>query len=563
MTPIELNGKTFCSNCGLTIANNAPEPVKNVINPAPETVSNVETNEPEEIEFPVVPELVEATATVPDEAPMPITDYPTNEAASPEQVSSQTIANAVPITQPTDFFGQLAAQPKNTIENLGHKLNVFDEDKATREVAAVVATPAVSKPITEQAERDLGLKPELPVVPPVHAAPTVVESQIPTEGAALESKISDLLIPNEEDFTRAEAETNIPSESYIELANPGSEQSALEASGILLDILAEGHTAPKTDVPMVEPDIAPVIMAAKTSSSVIPAKEIELETKPLDPVAEPEIPKTTETAEKDDIYELPKEIKKGLRKKKPGKAAKVTAVAATAASLDSKIEAEIDKLEDIITDTPETKVELTPDQAANFDPDALPEKSKIIKEYFTASIDRDKAAHTSKKKKDKKNKTAKIIAIIAGSIIGIAALGGGGYAGYFYLKPTPKPVVISNETATFATTKPVTIPEGYTQKSEQFIAADKTYEVVYEFTADPTKTITYKQIQAEDAKAYITNYLATGTKIYLEKTVEGITFTEVEKNNLLWSKDGFVYIIEANDFTFDNALLYKMAGVTE
>ncbi len=59
MEPIELSGKVFCSNCGLTIKNNQPAQV-NTVSQSFQKVEDVATERPEELQFPVVPEIADA-----------------------------------------------------------------------------------------------------------------------------------------------------------------------------------------------------------------------------------------------------------------------------------------------------------------------------------------------------------------------------------------------------------------------------------------------------------------------------------------------------------------------
>jgi hypothetical protein len=245
--PIELNGKVFCSNCGLTIANNPTEPSVNAIKPEPNTVTDVETEGPEEINFPIVPEVVEA--------------------------ASSATSNETP--------------EKTTTETLPRKLEVVTEEEP-------IQTTESFRPITEEAEKDLGLTPS-------------AEEPL-AEGPVFESKISELSIPSEDDFDSAGSSENESAGSYIEIADPGNEKSTLEASGILLDILGEDAKAA---------NIKPSVISTEAEKSSLdrsldPARDDNV----LNPVLEPEIPAKTDTKEDDDIYTLPSEVKVGLAKKR-------------------------------------------------------------------------------------------------------------------------------------------------------------------------------------------------------------------------------------------------------
>ena len=505
MTPIELNGKTFCSNCGLTIANNSPSPVQSTINPVPETVSNIETQPPEEVDFPVIPEVVEAEVqqSVDSTPEAPIIPNP-EEAETPKASEEPLI----------DYFGQFGNTDEGeTTEPLGKKLDVITE------------TPEPSMPITEETERDLGIVPEEPV---------------------LESKISELAIPNEEDFSFGTPEqTDLPVEqSYVELANPGDEQETLEASGILLDILGEEKPEKKEDKKTPK---------KTTSTPSVPTAEA------LNPVTEPELPAETETKEEDDdIYTLPTEVKVGLRNKKVTKDTPIPP--------DPKTEEQIEKLEEEIAEAPVPVVDVTPEEAATYDPDAVElhtidaasQKAKVIKDYFSTAIEKDKEAKKKKTKKKKRGNLLRSFAISLLVIAVIAVLAVSSYLAYNTYNPANKEQKVS-ESASFSTLTPSYVPEGYSLTSSNYSDTDKTFDMLYTFTSDKAKTIVYKQIQTDSAADYISKYVTEANATYTEKVIADVTFTEVGGVNLLWAKDGFVFLIESKNFTFSNDLLYKMA----
>ncbi len=281
MEPIELNGKVFCSNCGLTIKSGQPtEPVRHASQQS-EKVEDVATNVPEEVQFPVVPEVAETleaeTKSVPD------------------------------VVLPSADENPIATTPQ---EEQPEPIEQF-------------------KPITQAAEEELGLtRPETVAEPEQESVP------------GLESKIPDIAIPSESDF---EDTTNpeLPQTSYLELNNPGNEKEALDASSILLDILAE---EPKEAKP-----------ATKEPRKL---KVNILKDKPENPVEHPEIePATT----------IPEEVKDAPE------------------TIDPKIEKKIENLEKKIEDLPEPEVEVKPEDANEYDPDTL-DKAKAIKEYFDSAI---------------------------------------------------------------------------------------------------------------------------------------------------------------------------------
>ena len=560
MTPIELNGKVFCSNCGLTIANNGqttantPQPT---INQSPNTVSDLVTEAPEEIEFPIVPEVITSEKSK-------ISEDIHSEPIIPN--FEETEAAKAPETPLIDYFGQFVGKETDTADKpIGRKLEVMTD------VPASDTTPPM--PITEETMKDLGITPEVPMPKP--------------EEPILESKISDLSIPTEEDFANeTPVSADIPIEqSYMELKNPGNEKETLETSGILLDILGEeGNDT--TDA------TAPAIPAAAGISLDLRDKQEYESEKILDPVAEPEIPAETETNKNDDIYTLPSEIKVGIRNKKVSKEMTISdnlsssdeanlprgkagdadilrqAQNDTEIAVDPKTESKIEKLEEKIAGAPEPIVDLTPDDAKQYDPDTIDphnidpdtEKSKVIKEYFSTAIERDKETHKSKIKKKKQIKSLKIFIYFAAAVIVLVILSVGGIFIYGRYKPTAAVVQKVAETSTFTTVSPSYIPEGYVLETSNYSDSAKTFEMVYKFTSDKTKTITFKQVKTDNSKKFISDYISSANTNFAVKVIDGTTFTEADGLNLLWSNDDFVFVIETQNFTFSNDLLYKMAG---
>lgn len=498
MTPIELNGKVFCSNCGLTIANNSPEPTTNTISPTPETVSNVATNVPEEVQFPVIPEIALA-----DE----------NKSTANETAGFYT-------NQPSEVEEPTQEKIEEVIEApVARKLEIITDDESPQTESWA--------PITAEIAKDLG----------------VSNTETTDNEPVFESKISDLSIPSEEDFSEITTDHE-PVSSYVELANPGNEKETLEASGILLDILGNENNQPQT-----EPDTG-----SQKSEAI------------LNPIAEPEIPAETETKEEDDIYTIPSEIKVGLRNKKVTKKHNTKEITQKPEEVDPKTEKKIEKLEELIADTPEPTISLTAEEAKDYDPDTIDikdinptvEKSKIIKDYFSTAIEKDKKVKKKKSKKKKRKQSFKIIKIIISSILIFCIFAVGVYFAYDYFKPA-RAVQQSVEMSRFTTITPTYIPEGYLLKNSDYFDSDKTFQVSYIFANDKSKMITYRQIQVDNTGKFISDYILAENASFIEKTVGDLTITEVNKNNLVWAKDEFVFIIETENYDLSNELLYKIA----
>ena|GEM_PF-1136751 len=543
MTPIELNGKVFCSNCGLTVANNSPAPVVNAINPASESVSNVETNNPDEISFPVIPEVAEGKreSAISDQVMIqPATDPGT------ETMTVGDTNDSVPTQKLSDPFGQFASMDP-TSEAVGRKLEVVSEES--------------TRPITEAIAHDLGISTE-------EVTPEVEPEPIATPEPSYESKISELSIPTEEDFNDEPETTGGNISSYLELSNPGNEQATLEASGILLDILGEEQAVvPEVD----ESDSATLETQSEHFEPKNPAEDMT-----LNPVENPEIPAETLTEEDDDIFILPSKLKVGLRSKKANKTPKkkekidIAEAAVTPLEIDPKVEAEIEKLEETIEAIPEPVVELTSEEAAKYDPDTIDEadvdmnneKAKVIKDYFSTAIEKDKITLKKKAKQKKKKNNLKMFIVIALIVGGVAILSTGSYFAYKYYNPAVL-VQQAKETAVFSTKSPSFVPDGYVLTGSNYSSAEKTFTMAYNFSGDKAKTITFKQIQTDSAKQYIADYVLRADTTFIEKEVAGISITEVAGSNLVWAQDNFVFTVETKNFTFTTDLLYKMAEMVQ
>jgi len=471
----------------------------NAIKPEPNTVTDVETEGPEEINFPIVPEVVEA--------------------------ASSATSNETP--------------EKTTTETLPRKLEVVTEEEP-------IQTTESFRPITEEAEKDLGLTPS-------------AEEPL-AEGPVFESKISELSIPSEDDFDSAGSSENESAGSYIEIADPGNEKSTLEASGILLDILGEDAKAA---------NIKPSVISTEAEKSSLdrsldPARDDNV----LNPVLEPEIPAKTDTKEDDDIYTLPSEVKVGLANKKIRKEAHHSELTkdVTEDLIDPKTEKKIEKIEEKIEDISEPEVSLTPEEAEKYDPDTIdvadihPDSTKgqVIKEYFTAAIEKDKVAKKTKtKKKAQKNHRVllgwMLLALAIVTAITFVSL----YA-YKYFSPENQ-VEKTQENADFTTIEPSYIPEGYSLSSSDYSVTDQAFMTTYEFLDNPAETITFKQVRTSLPDKYISDYLKADVVSFVEKEINGILYTEINKNNLIWQNVGFVFIIETQNYELSNELLYKMA----
>jgi hypothetical protein len=146
MTPIELNGKVFCSNCGLTIANNSTGTIE-----IPQPTISQYFNE---IHKDKTDTLEGTTSTItsdliPDEKETDIQPMiPSQEEVPPTNPTD---------TKPIDYFGQFRNVPvEERASDNGRKLEVRTDDNIS-DTEKSVSISDNSKPITEEAVESLGI----------------------------------------------------------------------------------------------------------------------------------------------------------------------------------------------------------------------------------------------------------------------------------------------------------------------------------------------------------------------------------------------------------------------
>jgi hypothetical protein len=107
------------------------------------------------------------------------------------------------------------------------------------------------------------------------------------------------------------------------------------------------------------------------------------------------------------------------------------------------------------------------------------------------------------------------------------------------------------------------VPAGYEMISSNFNPTDKKLIIQYKFVTNDKKTLVYSQKELGtdfDASATIKSYIDSRKGIsYTSKTDANITYTEFSDGTLIWTKDKFVFTIEANNYDYSHDQIYQMA----
>ncbi len=620
MEPIELGGKTFCSNCGLSVGAASPQ-AKVMIN-----TSFAKTTAP-------------ATPILNDAPPAPL---------SPQTPIKDGIKTdlGLPVNEADDLIIANSSPEEPAVS---------DVVELQQPVKLSVTTETEKQPLTNDdgfytsAPNPETLPQDTPVAPEVSDTNPETEESIPPLGQTIE-------IPNENDFEAP----GLDATNDKSLEEKVQNVDTLGASGILLDILNENYQAAgreenvkaleaaeeliddistpseaeahagvlldKPENPIENPEIA-----APLSTTEIEAPE-HVDTTDIEPQIEPAKPTKTvvahthkeevedsepkETpAHSDELYMLPHEIEKS---KNPAPTKEVTdeieMVEEKLASLEDPIvDPEITSSKDydpdavaplakevvenykpVVETTSETtkpSVDLVDTSAEDNSPAAPATpgvKQEVIKSFFKEKIEGPKKQkkvnflnnllRKSPKKSPKKGTesvTAKVIApekgkkrlplwlkVSFGVVGGLFLVLTITFSLIYFFKPAEQQARTQQaaEVSNFDSLIPATLPPGYEMSSSNYDEGKKKLTVKYAFVNDKSKTLTYTQAQANDAAAALAEYIGSNDKAtFVTHEQDGTTFTELSTGTLVWTKDGFLFTIETVKYDFAQDLLYKMA----
>jgi hypothetical protein len=198
--------------------------------------------------------------------------------------------------------------------------------------------------------------------------------------------------------------------------------------------------------------------------------------------------------------------------------------------------------------------------------------SHVSPEYFKKIIEINKAQNkiakpashnNSKGKKAVKNKKNSLLYIFIGFISFFVLI-----TAIFMINNSTKPeaqIEKAISSATFNTKKPNYIPEGYILSNADFDKTKNIYKLEYRFATDKNRKIIFEQTKQSEPTDYINNLIKFDykDKEFTQKTVAEQDYTEVAKYTILWNRAEMVYTISATNTIMDNNLLYKMAESIE
>ena len=363
MEPIELSGKTFCSNCGLTIGAASPYSPAATITPfsdtdKPTTTETVDTAEP----------------TIPMEPQTPIKDTTKGEFG-------------LPVNEPGDLIISNESVPEKEEAVVESTTNFQEPGKLTvsSDSEQPLATEVVEAPSTTDlpATKEDNNEPE--EVPAAESADDILTPPISEEVPPFSQQVA---VPDESEFEAPAAKTENSSQTNEEKIK---EVDTLGASGILLDILSENYHATEAKNEINALNAAEEVLdevesedkkepkhnkSAKAQPEVAlnpvenpelssPLDELEITdgeqgtidsktTKVIDTEISADKDSTTEKTDVDDLYKLPHEIKDDTTPKP-----------------DSKTEAAIEKIEDKLDDLNDSEPTKSDLASGYYDPDTL------------------------------------------------------------------------------------------------------------------------------------------------------------------------------------------------
>lgn len=497
--PIELNGKTFCSNCGLGINNSSLSSASEVQKPAENIpIQEAVTPTPTPITIPdevkvesTEPPIVENTFEQEDQATLETT---TQEGPILMDILS-TPAETTPATpkpEPVNFDSAV-----QNIENLGTAgilLDILSNEQSQK-------ANEVNKKALEAAEElidNINIQEDS-----TSEKITGAESFIPKDGRKLQVNILDDSIVNP--LTHPEL---VAAEPELDLPLPQAD--SLEDNKQDLEEPASSENGSLT------PDEPPL---------------------PVENLPEPGTP-AEETIESEEITGENEYYEKSEVK------AKETVV--------------INHKENLIKEL--MGIETTP--STNIKSQHLKDYfSQIIKTEEPPKKTKKKAKKKKKSKKEKKNLLIPITTLLFATLV-LVFLGYYYFKSANLLPTTITPSSTQNMNETFETKEPKEIPYGYQKNEASFDQESLTYTVNYQFINDNNRALIFKQIKTDDTETELKKQINQITGSFEVKNIEDVAYTVFGNGTMLWQNENFVYIIEVKGDTFKD-MVEKMASSLE
>ncbi len=612
MEPIELGGKTFCSNCGLTVgaANSQARVMINTDIARPTTpVTPVPTDRPT---APLLPQT-------------PIKDGMKSDLGLPVNEADDLIIAKVDQAEPVVAD---IAEPQQPV-----KLSVgTGDDPALDQKGFYTAAPAEAETTKETIGVPEAPKPiqDLEEIPPLGQTidiPTENDFEAPAEDVqstrSLDEKVKEV-----DTLGASGILLDILNENY-QAADREDEVKALEAAEELMDeihdpVKAEVHAGVLLDKPanpIENPEIASPLdtieIAApeitEPTNSIKPEPEVSDEPEPED---EKEVATTVsnEETEKsntpdkpaDELYTLPHELgSTAATHPDESSSAEIEAAEKKLATLeDPEVGPEVTNSKDF---DPDAVAPLAKEVVANYHPTVSatepqtpadtkedePEtpasgvKQEVIKSFFKDKIEgpkkrkksgllnsifkkspksRKKAVQTPVPQKIREKGQKKKLSLWL--LVGLAIAGGLfviltiTFSLVYFYKPSAQQSRTQQaaEVSNFDSIIPATLPPGYEMSSSNYNEGKKKLTVKFTFVNDKDKSITYSQTQQKDSANALAEYIKSNDKAtYVSREQDGVSFTELSTGALAWTKDDFLFTIETVKYDFASDLLYKMA----
>jgi hypothetical protein len=623
MQPIELNGKTFCSNCGLTIGaadNTVTDAISNFPLPPTDLAAPPKPAFPEETlgdsQTPIKDEAKTELGIDPESSNLNQVDSPITDVQN-EQNASQIDQPLPPEVDNQPIKLKVNTEPETPVEtDLQALASEFNDQTEDNE-------PTVESP-QNNLEPELAPEDELPV-----AIPADNTNNLPEGINQSDSLVDKIDIPTEADFNLSSAENSISSMTNTVTDDKTKEIDTLGASGILLDILGDNletqQRQEKLDSLKAAEDLLddikmPKDKVPKTSVKITKAEpkilSDILEGTPQNPEEKPELRSPLDTPEvekvetdgivsgKDilkeaELYSLP-EKHVGMRKKKTKKiegsdnqslstntkeskgvepqedVPPVPEIGAEQIEQTNEIEnkTEIGRLEREIKKAETDIVELTDDEKSEYDPSTLPtendakteedtktNKQAILTEYFKTKMTKkpnylkDEWGRETKKSAKTKPRSWILPTILSSLFLIILSSLGFSYI-FFYKTPTVH-ISETQNVSTFTGHRPTFLLQGYQLSDTQ--SGSDSLALTYVSEKDTSSTIIYTEKRPTDMQAYISSFTSKPGVNFVTKEVGDISYTEINGNTLVWTKDDYVYSIEATNYKQSVNLLYQMA----
>lgn len=600
--PIELNGKTFCSNCGLAIS--APtvtqnhetldnHPLKTEVEDEPKPDATQNAWQPQR---PITEESIKEILQDDQVTNPTIEENSTDETldpVSPKTIESTDTAPAPtisePITNQTPMDTDLENAPQDNLENS------VDQNNDTKE------TPILMDILQGEPQADTADQPPIPENYATFDDSVKNIDQLGTAGILLDI-LSD---EQEKKQTAATKEVLEAAEDLVEKIHISSDDNQIKGAaeftpkdaiklkvGVLDDSPVNPVTHPELEAGPEELDLPLPTEEETDKSSIEPEFETPQNTETINAESDiktfedllnskrsvnsyetNEIDDAQDTSHSQTIEEVdePNVTLEDLPEAQESEA-EIPQTSESSETETSALETPTDpqvipeQIENNSTDEPEEKFELHEKPVAQI---LSAQKSEHLRDYFSniVSFDHEKVKNTKKKKhknsKSKSKSTSKfifsnLITIFIIIFVVLAAFGGMYFVYSKNDKKVPEIPRDFTEQPKFEANEPKEIPYGYQKSKTSYDPDNSAYTVVYTFISDENRTLTFRQINSGNLEVDLKELINTKNGKFESKTIDEQNYTIFEDGTIYWARDNFVYAIDVQGETFKE-LIEKMA----